>query len=345
MMGLSLFVPAQSGENTALFLARVARNNPGAVGGWVFSPIGDSDHTARDFGSLIPEIKGYSRDLVPGIKIDKNERVAIMRKGGTIRLRDYTRGDVPASVTFGLAWDITRGRNIDLDASAICLNSSLSLVEIVSFSHLTSSDGSIRHGGDEREGDEKGDDEKIHLSLANVHSSVQYIGFVVNSYSGEELDDVKDASCHLFDTRTGVDIAQYKLSNSKELDKHTALVMGCLYRGENSIWFLRIISLAAKGRVANNNVDDLQFYLRRFPICPKQPSSSPPDPEIVLNEMPSSIPIDEEIVLGETVPIYQMQNPNIPTVTAMPTVIAMPTGTSAPTVTTIPTVTAVPYQE
>ena len=41
---------------------------------------------ARDFGSLIPEIKGYSRDIVPGITINPKERVAIMRKGGTIQL-------------------------------------------------------------------------------------------------------------------------------------------------------------------------------------------------------------------------------------------------------------------
>jgi len=36
---------------------------------------------------LVPEIKGYSRDLVPGIAINPKERVAIMRKGGAIRLQ------------------------------------------------------------------------------------------------------------------------------------------------------------------------------------------------------------------------------------------------------------------
>lgn len=43
--------------------------------------------TARDFGTLIPEIKGYSRDLVPGIQINPTERVAIMRKGGAVCLQ------------------------------------------------------------------------------------------------------------------------------------------------------------------------------------------------------------------------------------------------------------------
>lgn len=43
--------------------------------------------------------------------------------------------------------------------------------------------------GDEREGDEKGDDESIHIDLGLVHESVSYIGIVVNSYSGQELND------------------------------------------------------------------------------------------------------------------------------------------------------------
>jgi hypothetical protein len=31
-------------------------------------------------------MKGYSRDLVPGIVIDPQERIAVMRKGGAIRV-------------------------------------------------------------------------------------------------------------------------------------------------------------------------------------------------------------------------------------------------------------------
>ena len=36
------------------------------------------------------------------------------------------------------------------------------------FGQLRSRDGSVVHGGDEREGDEKGDDEKIHIDLVSV---------------------------------------------------------------------------------------------------------------------------------------------------------------------------------
>lgn len=72
----------------------------------------------RDFCSLSPEIKGYTRDLVPNIQIDPHERVAVMRKGGTITVRDYLPNhQLPNWLTFGLAWDVTNGVNIDLDAS------------------------------------------------------------------------------------------------------------------------------------------------------------------------------------------------------------------------------------
>ncbi len=49
-------------------------------------------------------------------------RVAIMRKGGVIRLRDYCPSGLPQTLCLGLAWDVTNGVNIDLDASAIMLD-------------------------------------------------------------------------------------------------------------------------------------------------------------------------------------------------------------------------------
>lgn len=289
--GICRFVPSEMGNNTALFLVRIAREGTH----WNLTPIAEGDECARDFGSLIPELKGYSRDLVPGIVIDPQERIAIMRKGGTIRVTDYLPGHkLPPWVTFGLAWDVTNGVNIDLDASAIMLNESLELVDIVSFQQLTSKDGSIRHSGDEREGDEVGDDEKINVALASVDPQVKYIGFVINSFSGQELDDIAKAACHLFDPQTHTEIAKYTLTNSHELDKHTALVMGCLYRAAGDEWHLRIISQPAQGLVAQKVVDELQTFL----LCyPPQALSFPPDPEIVLTEMPDTVPIEEEIVV------------------------------------------------
>jgi tellurium resistance protein TerZ len=304
--GICRFVPSEiAGSSTALFLVRIARDGTNSSNNdWTITPIEESDNYARDFGSLIPELKGYTRDLIPSIVIDPKERIAIMRKGGTIRVADYVPNHVvPEWLTFGLAWDVTNGVAIDLDASAILLDKQLKLVDAVWFCQLTSKDGSIRHSGDVLQGDASGDDEKISFSLSQVPANVAYIGLVINSFSGQELDDVAQASCHLFDPKTNVDIAKYTLSNCAALDRHTALVMGCLYRSQlvdgdggssHGGWYLRIIAEAAQGRTVHDNVDELQRFLQSNP---PQKASVPPEPEIVLNAMPDPILVEEEEIV------------------------------------------------
>lgn len=284
------FTPSLVGDHTAMFLMRIMRKNTGH--GWTMTIIEDTDHTARDFGSLIPEIKGYSKDFAPGIVINPRERIALMRKGGAIRLRDYASPNqpIPDKVTFGLAWDITNGKNVDLDASAICLDSSFRPIDTIYFQRLRSRDNAIIHGGDEREGDEAGDDEKIHLYLQRLNPSIAHIGFVVNSYSGQELDDVSRASCHLFDSETKKDIASYKLSNNHALDKHTGLVMASLYKDDDG-WCMRIISEAAHGRQAQDLIDELQAFLKNNP---PPPPAEVPEPEIIVNQMPEDVEIAVE---------------------------------------------------
>lgn len=316
------FTPSLVGDNTAMFLMRIMRQDSGCD--WKMTMIEDTDHTARDFGTLIPEIKGYCRDFFPSIKVDPRERIAIMRKGGAVRLRDYSAPNqpVPEKVTFGLAWDITNGQNIDLDASAICLNSSLDCVDIISYKQLRSKDGAILHGGDEREGDEAGDDEKIHLFLSALDPSIAHVGFVINSFSGQELDDISKASCHLYDSYSRVDIASYTLTNNKTLDKRTGLVMASLYKDEDESWCMRVISEAAHGRVAAHLVDELQAFLRSNPPPTVQ---EVPEPEIVVNEMPQ----DVEIAVEPVVPVHEVADnivvPTVPGKASGPFVPSVPT--------------------
>ena len=70
---------------------------------------------------------------------------------------------------------------------ALCLPPTLPLppLQLVFYGKLASSDGSVRHCGDQRSGAAAGDDEQIVLSLAHVHPAVTAIGIVVNSYSGQ----------------------------------------------------------------------------------------------------------------------------------------------------------------
>jgi tellurium resistance protein TerZ len=245
--------------------------------------------------------------LLPSIRIDPTEIIAIMRKNGVIRLRDFCPGHVvPEKVSFGLAWDITNNKSIDLDASAICLDENLQKIDLVYFRHLSSNDGAIVHSGDERHGASAGDDETINILLCAADPRVKFIGFVVNSYSGEELDDIARASCHLYDTATRRDIARYALSNSHELDKHTALVMGCLLR-VGSEWQLHIISEAAQGRTVHDNVDELQNFLRLHPIPP--PLVVEESEEEIDLSMPAVVSHDEDEIV--VVPASELMEEDI----------------------------------
>ena len=264
-------------------------------GSWTMGTIGDMDATARDFGSLIPEIKGYCRDLIPNLTIDPNERIAVMNKGVTVRVKDYApeRNVLPPVLAMGLAWDVTNGVNIDLDASAACLDARMDLVDLVYFKNLHSADGAIHHSGDEREGDELGDDEKIIVALNAVDPRVEHIVFLINSYSEQELDDVSMASCHLFDPQTRRDLATYTLTNNAALDKHTACLLADLYRDEISRdWMLRILSVPSQGKTARRCLHAISEYLR---TVPPSPAASPPNPSEVTTAMPVAVALDQEV--------------------------------------------------
>ena len=331
---LCTFIPSthiDSQDATAMFMVRIARDQAnvpkGKVGKkWILTPMEDTHPTARDFGSLIPHIKSYTRDLVPDIRIDPTERVAILRKGGNIRVQDYcAQNQLPTKITFGLAWDVTDGEYIDLDASAICLDANLNLVDMVWWKQLHSKDYNIVHHGDEREGDQLGDDELIDLYLNNMsrmgeHCRVQYIGFVVNSYSGQKLKDVDRASCHLFDPETNIEMATYALTDAKNLEGVSALLVAYLHRAtakyeegvgpvletvpqknaNDGEWCLTIISEKCNGRTVKANVEDFQNYLRQNPPQPATVDHNEnEDNSVITAEMPPPVPLSEDYEMDD----------------------------------------------
>jgi tellurium resistance protein TerZ len=194
----------------------------------------------------------------------------------------------------GLAWDVTNGVDIDLDASAVCLDRDLRMIDLVYFKQLRSSDGSIHHSGDEREGDSLGDDEKIIIALNSVNPEVEHIVFVINTYSGQELDDIAMASCHLFDPQSRKDLATYTMTNNSSLDKHTALLLADLYRdGITRDWMMRIISQPTNGKTARQCVGTIGNYLRSIPTAV---AAIPPNHSVITNEMPVAGESDLELL-------------------------------------------------
>ena len=146
------------------------------------------------------------------------------------------------------------------------LDASLRQLDLIYFNQLESrAGGCVRHFGDNRSGAGDGDDETVQVDLnaiVRLMPTCQYIGFVINSYSGQELNDVKAAHAHLYDTdRPKIYIASVDMASSHGLDC-TAILMCCLFRSGNKL-YLHIIGEGAAGKTAADNVDELQDYCRK----------------------------------------------------------------------------------
>ncbi len=76
------------------------------------------------------------------------------------------------SIAIGLGWDPEEDDNVDIDASCIMLSKGRSSSpEIVYFGHKTSSDKSVKHSGDNLDGEGEGDDEQINIKVILIYYS------------------------------------------------------------------------------------------------------------------------------------------------------------------------------
>jgi stress response protein SCP2 len=103
---------------------------------WAVKTLGVTDAHSRNYGMMIPQMKTQLKSFVPNITIRKSDRVSVLRKNQSFKIADCC-DNVPDNFTVGLAWDVTQGCNIDLDASIIMLNAQKELVDLVFFGKLS----------------------------------------------------------------------------------------------------------------------------------------------------------------------------------------------------------------
>lgn len=87
-------------------------------------------------------------------------------------------------------------------------------------------------------------------------------------------------------------LLQYAMTNAEELNRHTALLLACLYRHEadNNDWRLWILSQPRQGRTVEDNVPDLIHFLQNN----KPPPAAAPiivedEDDIVVTAMPTGL--------------------------------------------------------
>ncbi len=168
-----------------------------------------------------------------------------LSKGGNVSLTKEAPG--LTAVTVGLGWDVrsTTGTDFDLDASAILVDASGKVTgdkDFVFFNNLASSDGSVKHLGDNLTGAGEGDDEQVDVDLAAVPATVDKIVFPVSIYDAESrsqsFGQVRNAFIRIVNKAGGAELARYDLS--EDASTETAMVFGELYRN-GADWKFRAV--------------------------------------------------------------------------------------------------------
>jgi len=122
------------------------------------------------------------------------------------------------NILVGLGWSPTeRGINMDIDVSAICIDSKCRKESIVCFTNLVHSSGSIRHRGDNLTGEGEGDDEQITINLLQVPEKIERISIIINIFAAwlkfQDFSKVKNCYVHVTDLDTGRKLVHYDIDD------------------------------------------------------------------------------------------------------------------------------------
>ncbi|WP_028544481.1 TerD family protein [Paenibacillus taiwanensis] len=141
-------------------------------------------------------------------------------------------------VIIGLGWDTNKydgGNDFDLDASSFCLNASgkvSSDADFIFYNNPVNTNGSIRSTGDNRTGEGSGDDESVHIQLADVPTAVEKVAFCITIHEAQarnqNFGQVANAYVRVVNEQTGEELIRYDLGEDFSIE--TAVVVGELYR-------------------------------------------------------------------------------------------------------------------
>ena len=156
----------------------------------------------------------------------------ILEKGESVPLKRSL-----SKVKVGMGWNLRRtlGEEFDLDVSCFMLNDAGKVrgeADFIFYNHLESPCGSVKHLGDNRNGEGEGDDEQILVDLSLVPEDVESLVFTATIYKasqrGQHFGQVDDSFIRLVDMKDGCEIAKYELK--EDACTSTAFVFGELYR-------------------------------------------------------------------------------------------------------------------
>lgn len=203
------------------------------------------------------------------IKLEKGQKINLEK--GSSRLERFCVGcNWGAIVTrkkgflgFGSKEEVT---DIDLDLSVVMIDGSGNIVDHIYSPEyrndflarykmppgkLDSADKALHHSGDDRKGDQAGDDgldnEIVTVDLARVDPKIAQIFFFLNNVGAEDFSQIPYASIRMYEgtpTKVKEIFASYDVAAEPRCQGKRALIMGKLYRKDNN-WKFSAIGDAA----------------------------------------------------------------------------------------------------
>lgn len=201
------------------------------------------------------------------LNLTKGDKLDLVKRDGS-KLSNFcvglNWGAIVKSGAFGFG---TTKEPVDLDASVVLFAANNQPIEIVYFGKLISSDGSIRHSGDDLVGDTDGDDgldnEIISLNLSQLSAGVDKIVFVLNSFRGHDFSIIPYAHIRLYEgtpDRVQSVFAKFDVSKDPKFAGHVSMVMGKLYKRTGE-WKFETIGEPTRDRTLQETV---KTVMQRF---------------------------------------------------------------------------------
>lgn len=196
------------------------------------------------------------------INLSKGQKIDLRKETGE-KLMNFCVG-----VNWGAIETVKKGlfgskkviEDVDLDLSCILTDSAGNLVDYIyspdynaylqrnnlPLGKLTSKDGALRHSGDDRKGDQGGDDgldnEIITVDLNRLDRSVEKVFFFINIYlnQGQNFDfsHIPYAKIRMYEgtsTKVNKVFSQYDIATDPSFSNQRALILGKLYK-RNDEW-------------------------------------------------------------------------------------------------------------
>ncbi|HTH55866.1 MAG TPA: TerD family protein [Cyclobacteriaceae bacterium] len=195
-----------------------------------------------------------------GINLKKGSSISLEKKGRAIsRVKVGINWGVIKHQLWGLTYHTTA---VDLDSSVVMF-SNKNVVDNVYYNKLVSNDRSVRHSGDDRVGDRDGDDrtdnETIHVNLRTLDPSIDQVVFYLNSYEQQDFETIPYATISIVDTtaeHAQEELASFQVAMDKTFKGYVSMVLGKLVQ-TNSGWNFHTVGEPISARNIKECIRDI----------------------------------------------------------------------------------------